>query len=309
MRPLRNNLQWRVLQRLEAGLPPSRWQQFMLHWQTMARQLRRKRFSTLWFHGKGIARLIWKSFTVCRLFGVPVQFHITWFIYPAGFLVWLLFDFERPWKMYFALLLLLVICVSLLVHEFAHVLTARRFGIGSLRVVMIPPGAFAELETALRSPSEFWIALAGPLSSLILAGIFWLGFRAFVSWGSTWEYPCLYHSMRALQFGFNINLWMAVFNLLPCFPMDGGRILRAALAVGIGRFFPQYSVQKFVTATLVAVRFVSWPVALGVMGYAFFQWEDYWLYLILFPFLLFVAEIEYWDLRTNDNSKDMDTTN
>ena len=309
MKPHRNKLQLRVLKRLEAGLPPTRWQQLILHLKTMVRQLRRKRFFTIWFHGKGIARLVWKPFTVCRLFGVPVQFHITWFIYPAGFLVWLLSDYERPWKLYFALLMLLVICVSLLVHEFAHVLTARRFGIASRRVIIIPPGAVAELESALDSPNEFWIALAGPLASLLLAGIFRVGFHVFVSWDKSWHYIWLYHWMRVWQFGFKLNLFMAGFNLLPCFPMDGGRILRSSLAVIIGRIFPQRTGQAFVIATKIEVRYVAWPVALGMMTYAILQ-LDFWIYLFLFPLLLFVAEIEYRTLCENDSpSSDREKAN
>lgn len=167
---------------------------------------------------------MWKPFTICQLAGVPVQFHVTWLIYPASFLVWLLFDYDRPWKMFFALLVLFVICVSLLAHEFAHVLTARRFGIGSRRVIIIPPGALAELESALDSPNEFWITLAGPVASLLLVGIFRVGFHAFASWHESWKVIWLYHWMRAWQFGFKLNLFMAAFNLMPCFPMDGGRI-------------------------------------------------------------------------------------
>ncbi len=293
-----NNLQWRVLQRLEAGLPMSRWQQFMLHLQTMARQLRRKRFSAIWFHSKGILRIVWRPFTVCQLFGVPVQIHITWFIYPAGFLFWLLYDYYRPWKMYFVLLMLLVICVSLLAHEFAHVLTARKFGISSTRVIIIPPGAVAELESALDSPNEFWIALAGPLASLVLAGVFREGFHVFESWRESWKHIWLYHWMRAWQFGFSLNIIMAGFNLMPCFPMDGGRILRSSLAVIIGRLFQKRTERPFFIATMITVRYVAWPVALGMMVYAILN-LDYWIYLIFFPLLVFVAELEYRELCEN----------
>jgi len=305
MKYQRNKFQIRVLKRLEADLPPTRWQQLILHLQTMVRQLRRKRFSTLWFHGKGIVRLVWKPFTICRLADVPVQFHVTWFIYPAGFLVWLLFDYDRPWKLYFALLILLVICISLLAHEFAHVLMARRFGIATRRVIIIPPGAVAELESALDSPNEFWIALAGPLASLLLTGIFRAGFHAFASWHKSWEFIWLYHWMRAWEFGFNLNLILAGFNLLPCFPMDGGRILRSLLAVVIGRFFPRHAGQSFVIATRIAVRFVAWPVALGMMVCVILESHD-WIYLILFPLLLFVAEIEY-RMRCENDGPSSDT--
>ena len=303
MKPYRNKFQVRVLKRLEAGLPPTRWQQLILHLHTIARQIRRKKFSTIWFHGKGILRSVWTPFTVCRIAGVPVQFHVTWLVYPACFLVWLLFDYGRPWKMFFALLKLFVICVSLLAHEFAHVLTARRFGIGSRRVILIPPGAVAELESALDSPNEFWIALACPLASFVLAGIFWLALHSMglslKDWlsGRDW----LLETRHVFIFGYALNLIMAGFNLLPCFPMDGGRVLRSSLAVVIGRFFSQHVEQSFVIATRIAVRYVSWPVALGMMAYAILQLQ-FWIYLILFPLLLFAAEIEYQMLCKNNKS-------
>jgi Zn-dependent protease len=300
MNKMSNPIQRRVLQRLEANLPPTRWQQFILQLLTLMRQLRRGRFSALWFHGKGFWRVAWRPFTVGRLFGVPVQFHITWLIYPAGFLLWLLCDYRRPWKEYFAVLMLLVICVSLLAHEFAHVLLARRFGISSQRVIIIPPGAVALLESALDSPSEFWIALAGPLASLLLAGVFRVGFYLLASWHESWEHIWFYHFMRACEFGWALNWMMAGFNLVPCFPMDGGRMLRSLLAVTIGRTFPRPERQAFVVATLITVRYVAWPVALGMMVYAIFQ-LDYWIYLLLFPLLLAAAEVEYWELRTNDS--------
>ena len=175
MTSLRTSLQLRVLKRLEFGLPPSRWQQFMLHLLALSLQLRRKHFHNIWFYCKGMLRVFWKPFTVIRLAGVPVQLHATWLIFPAGFLIWLLFDYNRPWNFYCALLLLFSLCVSELTHEYAHVLTARKFGIGSRRIILIPLGALAELESELVLPNEFWIALAGPVASFALAGIFWEG--------------------------------------------------------------------------------------------------------------------------------------
>ncbi len=294
MKPRRNHLQQHVLQRLEAGLPPTRWQQLRLHLQTMMRQLRHRRFSTIWFHGKGVARIVWQPFTVGWLSGVPVQFHITWLVYPAGFLVWLLFDDEHPWRLDYPLLILLIICLSLLFHEFAHVLTARRFGIGCRRVIIIPPGAAAELETPLSGPREFWIALAGPVSSLLLAELFRLGLFALAASGNDWfsDYGWRLELRDGLRFGYAVNLMLAGFNLLPCFPMDGGRVLRSALAVSIGWFFPHHPVPAPLIATRIAVRCFAWPVALVMMVYSI-QRRDYWIYLLLFPLLLLAAEIEY----------------
>jgi len=300
MRTSPSRLQQRVLERLAAGQPPTRWQQFQLHLRTLARQFRRRRFGTLGFHGRGLARTLWQPFTVGRLFAVPVQFHSTWFLYPAGVIVGSYFDPSDPWQLAVALLVLLLFCLSLLIHEFAHILTARKFGLGTSRVIFIPPGAAALLESPPAGPAEFWIALAGPLASLLLAGVFWLLLLPLGQPWDDWQTGVMWRQelRHLLELGCALNLILAGFNVLPCFPMDGGRMLRSALAVILGRFSPGPTGSAALLATRITVRGVAWPVALVMLVRAT-QEPGGWIYLLLFPLLLLAAEIEYQTLAEN----------
>ena len=127
--------------------------------------------------------------------------------------------------MLLGVLFLLAVFGSVLLHEYGHALVARRFGIATRRITLLPIGGVAQLEGQPRTPrQELAIALAGPAVNLVIAaGIFLLG--AFTGLAS--PYGLLGSLMIA-------NLWLAGFNLLPAFPMDGGRALRALLATRIG---------------------------------------------------------------------------
>jgi Zn-dependent protease len=121
------------------------------------------------------------------------------------------------------LLLVSAIFGLVVLHELGHALVARQFGIGTRHVTLLPIGGVASLERMPRDPrQELWIALAGPAVNLALAGA--LGIWVFLFGGG--------FASRLVV----INLALATFNMLPAFPMDGGRVLRAALARRIGRW-------------------------------------------------------------------------
>ena len=151
-----------------------------------------------------------------------------------------------------ALVLLLFLCV--LLHEYGHALTARRFGIGTRSITLLPIGGLALLEQMPRDPrQEILVALAGPAVNLAIAAFLWLVIAATGLAGA--ELRLL--SGRLLPTLLAANLVLAVFNLLPAFPMDGGRVLRAALAMRMDR----------VRATWIAARIgQGLAIGLGILG-------------------------------------------
>ena len=87
--------------------------------------------------------------------------------------------------------------------------------------------------------------------------------------------------------------------------MDGGRALRSGLAVLIGRVFPRHAGRAFLIATRIAVRYVAWLVALGMMAVTILH-TRVWIHLFVFPLLVLYAEVEYWVLRTENSPSGID---
>ena len=164
--------------------------------------------------------------------------------------------------------------VFVVLHELGHSLVARIYGIRVRDITLLPIGGMARLEGMAPTPkAEFWIALAGPLVNVVLAAIF-LPLALLVNAGGLalgWDVFGSFAEFLGVLFA--INLALAVFNLLPGFPMDGGRILRAYLARRVG----------MLEATRKAVRVGRWVAAL--MAIAGVIW--------LRPMLLFIALFIY----------------
>jgi Zn-dependent protease len=172
------------------------------------------------------------SVQIARLFGIPVRAHASWlllFVLVTLSLSSAYFPAQYPYwspTLYWGLGLTtcLLLFVSVLIHELAHSLVARHHGLGVHGIVLFLLGGVSEISQEPPTPaSELAMALAGPLASLALglvAGILWL-----LTWPRAFGQP----SAAVLGYVSGVNLSLGLFNLLPGFPLDGGRVLRAVL--------------------------------------------------------------------------------
>ena len=182
-------------------------------------------------------------------------------------------------------ILLLFVCVAL--HEFGHALTAKYFGVNVPHITLLPIGGVAQLERMPRKPTqEFLIAIAGPAVNFVLALLLLpvalvavsLSIRAGAVSMSFWGLLRAVQSMSLiglLLYLVGMNVMLGIFNLLPAFPMDGGRILRALLALRL----------RYVQATRIAVL-----VGRG-MAILFAIWGIFGggIFLLLIAFFVYVG--------------------
>ena len=183
-----------------------------------------------------------------RWFGIPVYIHWSFWLLP----LWIIL--AQPGGLPIGLVLAVVFAMfgCVVLHEFGHALAARLFGIGTRDVTLYPIGGVASLERISEKASEeFIIAIAGPLVNVVIAALLALGLAAGMMLGAAVD-STLVAFVSAL---ITLNIIMIVFNLIPAFPLDGGRIFRAALA----GFLPRLQ------ATRVAVA-VGSALALALVG-------------------------------------------
>ena len=188
-----------------------------------------------------------------RLMGVPIRLHFT-FVLLLIFLM--VFGLGSSQSASSYILYVFALLASVLLHEFAHAFASARCGIRTLEIVMFPIGGISRLERRPKPGQEFWIALAGPLVNVVIgSGIFWLLFaeKRIISFYALSQ-PTDDNLLERIALG---NLILAAFNLLPAFPMDGGRMLRALLA----RFKPEEEATR-----LAAVAGRMLAMSMGLYG-------------------------------------------
>jgi Zn-dependent protease/CBS domain-containing protein len=172
---------------------------------------------------------------IARVIGIPIYLHFSWLII-FGLIVWTLSTGyfpahypDLPPSSYWAkgLVASLLFFVSILLHELGHAAVALRQGLRTRSITLFIFGGVAQLEKDPQDGrAEFWMAAAGPLVSLALAGLFYAGSIL----------PFVEPSVAAVaKYLALINLILALFNLVPAFPMDGGRRLRGALWGPLGK--------------------------------------------------------------------------
>src|SRR5687768_11547235 len=157
------------------------------------------------------------------LFGVPVRFHFTFFL----LIVFVAFAGASVTdKVWAETMFVMALFGSVLLHELGHALTARAHGISTLEIVMYPIGGVARLAAQPRPSAELWIALAGPAVNVAIAGALF----GVVAALRVNDKPTQEILLRIVEG----NVYLAAFNMVPAFPMDGGRVMRALLAMWKG---------------------------------------------------------------------------
>ena len=166
--------------------------------------------------------------------GIRVYLHWT-FVLLLG---WILFshlgrghDWAEAWRGV-GFIIALFGCV--LLHEFGHALTAKHYGIGTRDITLLPIGGIARLERLPENPrDELWVTLAGPAVNVVIAGVLF-AVLYFVYPGNKFSQAKLLEGNFLVRLMW-VNVFLGAFNLLPAFPMDGGRVLRALLSMRLGR--------------------------------------------------------------------------
>lgn len=169
------------------------------------------------------------SFSIGRLFGSELRVHATFFLLLlwVGLVAWA----DGGWPAAAEnLLFVAALFACVVAHEFGHALTARRYGIRTPDITLLPIGGLARLESMPEKPGqEILVALAGPAVNIVIwaALVLILGAQ---TWAASLENLADPETSFLARLA-AVNLFLAVFNLLPAFPMDGGRVFRAALSL------------------------------------------------------------------------------
>lgn len=218
---------------------------------------------------------------IMRIRGIPIILHWTFLAVFLLFSWSLASALQAPWP--FGILLYGVLIILVVAHEMAHVLTAARYGYRTRDILLTPLGGLASMERIPEDPrQEAAIAFAGPALNIGLALASWIyivlepNVVFLVDPYSFWSIDDVIQNETMFQQGvvwfFKINLALAAFNLLPVFPMDGGRLLRAGLAasgrpyaeatsaaVAVSRvFLVGFALLGFYAPMLWLIAFVLW---------------------------------------------------
>lgn len=203
--------------------------------------------------------------------GIDVYIHATFYLLIGwvGFSHWL--ENNNWFEVLSGIGFILVLFLCVILHEYGHALTARKYGIKTRDITIYPIGGVARLERMPEKPiEELWVALMGPAVNVVIAAIL---FAALFLTGNLVPLTELgVASGSFLERVMVVNISLVLFNLIPAFPMDGGRVLRAILAMRM----------DYVRATQIAAAIgQGMAFLLGFIG------------LFSNPFLLFIAFFVY----------------
>jgi Zn-dependent protease len=229
------------------------------------------------------------SFKLITLWGIPIRIHISLIALLAivGVVAWHIGKMEG---VFWNITLLVMVFVSIVLHELAHSLVAIRKGCRVREITLMFVGGAAQMDEIPRNPAdEIQVAAVGPIFSILLGALAWFG--------GPWvplpaNLPSLIdnHPLNLVQVVGQINFGLALFNLLPAFPMDGGRIFRALMTRKIG----------FLPATFVASRLGRVAaIIMGIVGFSKGLWG-----LVIIAIFLFRAAGREFDYVFHQELKD-----
>lgn len=231
-----------------------------------------------------------RSFKIGKLFGIPLYIHTTFFLLPA----WVLLS-NRGIGSFEALILmvgLVGVFACVVLHELGHALMARYFGIGTESITLYPIGGVARLRSMSEKPfEEICIALAGPAVTLAIVVLLTplIFVDALLGAAPELQGPGLVAGLSlVVRIVWLSNLLLFGFNLLPCFPMDGGRVFRAVLAHWKGQL----------RATEIAVR-IGPVVAFFIACLSIYPFQSP-MPIVVAVFVLIAGQMELMALRQRE---------
>jgi stage IV sporulation protein FB len=210
------------------------------------------------------------SFPIAKVFGIEVRVHVTFFLLLAwiGYAYYSIGGTDAAIQ---GVVFILAIFGCVLLHEFGHALAARIYGIQTPDITLLPIGGVARMQRIPDQPiQEIVVALAGPAVNVVIAGVLFAVVGRIDDLSEIAEFVS--PNLGLLPKLAVVNVWLVLFNMLPAFPMDGGRVLRAALAM-----FMNYSAATQVAASIGQAL----ALGLGILG------------LLGNPMLIFIAIFVY----------------
>ncbi|MEQ8702381.1 MAG: site-2 protease family protein [Phaeodactylibacter sp.] len=225
------------------------------------------------------------SLKILRLFGINVYIHWTFLILLGWIFLSSLGAGQNIQQALLSIAFILTLFACVVLHEYGHALTARRFGVSTRRITLLPIGGVASLEKMPEKPrEELLVAIAGPAVNLVIAALLFSVMQIADIHFPTEQLEDPSQISLSNAFIPNllaVNIILVLFNLIPAFPMDGGRVLRALLAMKYDR----------AKATAIAAQ-IGQFLAIGFVFLGFMY--DFWLIFIgLFIFLGASGESRY----------------
>lgn len=228
------------------------------------------------------------SFSIGKFAGTVVRIHVTFFL----LLIWIWFMHYRiggaaaAWE---GVAFILAIFACVVLHEFGHAMAARHYGIRTPDITLLPIGGLARLERMPEEPrQELFIAVAGPLVNVIIAALIVVALGGLTGTEQMLQVEDPRTNFLVRLAG--VNIFLVLFNMIPAFPMDGGRVLRALLATRL----------TWARATQIAAN-IGQGLAF-LFGFLGLLYNPLLIFIAIFVYLAAAAEAQNAQIRDISNS-------